>query len=134
VSLGRKTGLPRLSIAHWLSDVSDFNTLTDADPTISGLSLLVNLADRASVLSASAGISFFRRGLMMKAYWVIDILKDIRQFSEKNGMVELAEHLDDAIFVAASEIGAKLCGAGTVEVGNGQSRGAAGALADNEVH
>ena len=45
----------------------------------------------------------------MKAYWVIDILKDIRQFSEKNGMVELAEQLDDAIFVAASEIG-KLAG------------------------
>ena len=38
----------------------------------------------------------------MKAYWVIDILKDIRQFSEKNGMVELAEQLDDAIFVAAT--------------------------------
>ena len=70
----------------------------------------------------------------MKAYWVIDILKDIRQFSEKNGMVELAEQLDDAIFVAASEISAQLCSAGTVEVGNGQARGAAGALADNEVH
>ncbi len=69
----------------------------------------------------------------MKAYWVIDILKDIRQFSEKNGMVELAEHLDDAIFVAASEIGAKLCGAGT-DVGKGQARGAAGALTDSEVH
>ena len=48
----------------------------------------------------------------MKAYWVIDILKDIRQFSEKNGMVELAEQLDDAIFVAASEIGAEARGAG----------------------
>jgi hypothetical protein len=70
----------------------------------------------------------------MKAYWVIDILKDIRQFSEKSGMVELAEHLDDAIFVAASEISARLCSAGTVEVGHAQARGAAGALADNEVH
>ncbi len=70
----------------------------------------------------------------MKAYWVIDILKDIRQFSEKNGMVELAEHLDDAIFVAATEIGAKLSAAGTVEVGKGQARGASGALADNEIH
>jgi hypothetical protein len=70
----------------------------------------------------------------MKAYWVIDILKDIRQFSEKNGMVELAEHLDDAIFVAATEIGAKLSGAGSVDVGKGQARGASGALADNDVH
>ena len=69
----------------------------------------------------------------MKAYWVIDILKDIRQFSEKNGMVELAEQLDDAIFVAACEIGAKLA-ADSIEVGTGKSRGAAGAIADHEVH
>jgi hypothetical protein len=70
----------------------------------------------------------------MKAYWVIDILKDIRQFSEKNGMAELAEQLDDAIFVAASEIGAKLCGAGTVDVAKGQARGVSGAAADNDVY
>jgi hypothetical protein len=69
----------------------------------------------------------------MKAYWVIDILKDIRQFSEKNGMVELAEQLDDAIFVAASEIGMKLS-ADSAEVGTGRSRGTAGAAADHEVH
>ena len=69
----------------------------------------------------------------MKAYWVIDILKDIRQFSEKNGMVELAEQLDDAIFVAASEIGMKLA-AESIEFGTGKSRGAAGATADHEVH
>jgi hypothetical protein len=70
----------------------------------------------------------------MKAYWVIDILKDIRQFSEKNGMVELAEQLDDAIFVAACEIGAKLEAADSIEIGTGKSRGAAGATADHEVH
>lgn len=70
----------------------------------------------------------------MKAYWVIDILKDIRQFSEKNGMMALAEELDDAIFVAASEIGAKLAEAGTVEGGTGRTRGVSGALADHEVH
>jgi hypothetical protein len=70
----------------------------------------------------------------MKAYWVIDILKDIRQFSEKNGMVNLAEHLDDAIIIAASEIGAKLACAGIVESGTGRSRGVAGAVADNEIH
>ena len=70
----------------------------------------------------------------MKAYWVIDILKDIRQFSEKNGMVELAEQLDDAIFVAASEIGAQARSTGTVEVAKGKARGVAGAVADHEVH
>jgi hypothetical protein len=70
----------------------------------------------------------------MKADWVIDILKDIRQFSEKNGMLVLAEQLDDAIFVAAGEIGARVVGAGSVQSVKGNSRGTAGALADNEVH
>lgn len=70
----------------------------------------------------------------MKADWVIDILKDIRQFSEKNGMLELAEQLDDAIFVAACEIGAKLDGLGTVGIGTGTTRICPGALADYEVH
>lgn len=70
----------------------------------------------------------------MKADWVIDILKDIRQFSEKNGMLELAEHLDDAIFVAASEIGARLDGAGPGRLATGSARSVSGATADNEVH
>jgi hypothetical protein len=70
----------------------------------------------------------------MKAYWVIDILKDIRQFSEKNGLLELAEQLDDAIFVAASEIGARLDSAGTAEVAKGKARGPARAATDNELH
>lgn len=70
----------------------------------------------------------------MKAYWVIDILKDIRQFSEKNGMMELAEQLDDAIFVAAREIGARLEGVGSGDLGWGKARSGAGPLADHEVH
>lgn len=70
----------------------------------------------------------------MKADWVIDILKDIRQFSEQNGMVVLAEQLDDAIFVAATEIGAKAADPGTVKSANGIARGFAGTFADNEVH
>lgn len=70
----------------------------------------------------------------MKADWVIDILKDIRQFSEKNGMPELAEHLDDAIFVAACEIGARLECAGNVYIGAGKAGNYAGATADHEVH
>jgi hypothetical protein len=70
----------------------------------------------------------------MKAYWVIDILKDIRQFSEKNGMLELAEQLDDAIFVAASEIGMKLAEAGTVQVGTGKARSFSGRTAEHDLH
>ncbi len=69
----------------------------------------------------------------MKAYWVIDILKDIRQFSEKNGMTELAEQLDDAIFIAAREIGARVEGSGSVG-GTSTARSTAGAVADHEVH
>ena len=70
----------------------------------------------------------------MKAYWVIDILKDIRQFSEKNGMLELAEQLDDAMFVAAREIAAQLASAGTAEVAKGKARGVVGASADHDPH
>lgn len=71
---------------------------------------------------------------MTKSDWVIDILRDIRQFSEKNGMPELAEQLDDAIFVAAREIGARLDGAGSGELGKGRARLRTGAVADHEVH
>lgn len=70
----------------------------------------------------------------MKAFWVIDILKDIRQFSEKNGMMELAEQLDDTIFVAACEIGARVDGAGTSGLGTGKAGIGTGAVADHEVH
>jgi hypothetical protein len=85
-------------------------------------------------------INYFQRAsghggvLKMKAYWVIDILKDIRQFSEKSGMFELAEQLDDAIFVAASEITQSLVGAGTAEGVSGKTGTYPGAAADHEVH
>ncbi|MBP7001202.1 hypothetical protein [Amaricoccus sp.] len=71
---------------------------------------------------------------MTKSDWVIDILRDIRQFSEKNGMPELAEQLDDAIFVAAREIGAKLDAAGSGELGTGRARSRTGTLVEHEVH
>jgi hypothetical protein len=70
----------------------------------------------------------------MKTDWVIDILKDIRQFSEKNGMMELAEQLDDAIFVAASEIGARLDGPGMIGIGTGKARGFTRAAPEGELH
>ncbi len=70
----------------------------------------------------------------MKAYWVIDILKDIRQFSEANGMVELAEQLDDAIFTAAREISMHLACAGSADVVTRKSGSHPRAAADNEIH
>ena len=36
--------------------------------------------------------------------WMIGVLADLRKFAEKQAMLELAEHLDDAILVAAVEI------------------------------
>lgn len=42
----------------------------------------------------------------MKNDWIIDVLREIRSFSEKSGFLELAEHLDDVILVAAREIAA----------------------------
>lgn len=70
----------------------------------------------------------------MKAYWVIDILKDIRQFSEKSGMIELAEQLDDAIFVAASEIALHLAGSGMADGVAGKTGTYPGAAADHDLH
>jgi len=36
--------------------------------------------------------------------WMIDVLADLRNFAAKQAMLELAEHLDDAILVATIEI------------------------------
>lgn len=36
--------------------------------------------------------------------WMIDVLTDLRKFATKQAMLDLAEHLDDAILVAAVEI------------------------------
>lgn len=42
----------------------------------------------------------------MNNEWMIDVLTDLRKFAEKQSMLDLAEHLDDAILVAASELSA----------------------------
>jgi len=40
----------------------------------------------------------------VKKDWMIDVLADLRACALNNKMMELAEHLDDAILVAASEL------------------------------
>lgn len=40
----------------------------------------------------------------MKADWVIEVLRDIREFASQNGLFGLAEQIDDAIMVGAEEI------------------------------
>jgi hypothetical protein len=45
----------------------------------------------------------------MTEHWIIDVLADLRKFSEKNSMAKLTVQLDDAIHIAASEMaGTKL--------------------------
>jgi hypothetical protein len=39
--------------------------------------------------------------------WIIDVLTDLRRFAEQNGLNTLADHLDDTVLVAASELSAK---------------------------
>ncbi len=37
--------------------------------------------------------------------WIIDVLADIRAFALDSNMMALSEHLDDAIILAATELG-----------------------------
>lgn len=39
--------------------------------------------------------------------WIIDVLSDLRTFAQQNDLPALAEHLDDAKVIAASEIALK---------------------------
>ncbi len=40
----------------------------------------------------------------MSNEWIIDVLSDLRNFAEKQAMMDLAEHLDDAILLAANAL------------------------------
>ena len=40
----------------------------------------------------------------MKQDWMLDLLTDIRECALNKGMFALAEHLEDSIMIAASEI------------------------------
>ncbi len=40
----------------------------------------------------------------MSNEWMIDVLADLRKFALNQTMLDLAEHLDDAILVAATEV------------------------------
>lgn len=36
--------------------------------------------------------------------WILDVLSDVKTFAKRNGLVALAEQLDEALLVAALEI------------------------------
>ncbi|RMD49537.1 MAG: hypothetical protein D6832_01555 [Alphaproteobacteria bacterium] len=40
----------------------------------------------------------------MSKEWVLDVLADLREFAARNGLVSLAEELEDAMAVAATEL------------------------------
>ncbi len=40
----------------------------------------------------------------MKNDWILDVLADLKMFANKNGLVALAEQLDDTTLVAATEL------------------------------
>ena len=40
----------------------------------------------------------------MSQDWVIDVLNDLKKFAHANGLMGLAEQLDDSILVAAAEL------------------------------
>ncbi len=65
--------------------------------------------------------------------WMIDVLTDLRKFATKQAMPELAEHLDDAILVAATELRAIEAGQNILGPDEYQSRDLSGTLADNGI-
>ncbi len=40
----------------------------------------------------------------MSQEWMIDVLTDLKQFAKSNGLIGLAEQLDDTILVAVTEM------------------------------
>ena len=40
----------------------------------------------------------------MQNEWILDVLTDLKTFAQKNGLAALAEHLDDTMLVAATEL------------------------------
>ena len=42
--------------------------------------------------------------LVMQNDWILDVLSDLRSFAQKNGLVRLAQQLDETALLAAVEI------------------------------
>ena len=68
----------------------------------------------------------------MNHEWMIDVLADLRKFAKNQAMLELAEHLDDAIVLAAIEIQNHVGGrAVSVEVNDAKTGSVSGATGSN---
>ncbi|MCB1339757.1 MAG: hypothetical protein KDK24_01565 [Pseudooceanicola sp.] len=53
----------------------------------------------------------------MQCDWILDVLADLKSFAKANGLVALAEQLDDTTLVAAAEIASR---AGMARQANGE--------------
>jgi hypothetical protein len=42
--------------------------------------------------------------MMMKNEWILDILADLKSFARANGLIGLAEQLEDTSLIAAAEV------------------------------
>lgn len=40
----------------------------------------------------------------MRSEWILDVLSDLKNYASSSGLLQLAEHLDDAALVALTEI------------------------------
>ncbi len=49
----------------------------------------------------------------MSQEWMIDVLEDLKSFAQQNGLLALAEQLDDTILVATAEIASAVRPGGT---------------------
>ncbi len=68
----------------------------------------------------------------MNNEWMIDVLTDLKKFAREQAMLDLAEHLDDAILVAASELHTRERGQNVLDGNECQSRKDSGAFTNNE--
>lgn len=67
----------------------------------------------------------------MKNEWMIDVLTDLRKFAAQQAMLDLAEHLDDAILVAAVELRTQKDGLTVSEAYEHQDRSLSGTFIDS---
>ena len=59
----------------------------------------------------------------MSHNWILDVLADLKAFAQQNELVALAEQLDDATLIAATELASKDAGAPLAATGDGRNAG-----------
>jgi len=68
----------------------------------------------------------------MSQEWMIDVLTDLKSFARKNGLMGLAEQLDDTILVAAAELNPNAKDAPNIVKSTEQDHRVSGAIGGGE--